>query len=274
VTGLDVQIRTPHGWPIPDAVLTVTDLEGRQLVRAVADASGAVTTGPLPPGVHTAVVTAPGYQPEARIARVGADGGGVLGELRLTPETTAIALPEPGPWTIDPLHSTVHVTARHMGIASIRCRFTEVGGRLDIAGPFERTTGYAEIKAASIDSGVRMRDDHLRSADFLDVEHYPVITFTGSGLRRTGSETWVMAGELDLHGRRRPVDLDLTYGGCGPDLEGGNRTAFHAETLLHRDDFSIDYNAMVRAGVAVVGTTVKIELDIELVQGENPPAAG
>ncbi|MQY29522.1 YceI family protein [Nocardia aurantia] len=274
MTGLDVQIRTPNGWPIPDAVLTVTDLEGRQLVRVVADASGAAATGPLPPGMHTAVVTAPGYQPEARIARIGADGGGVLGELRLVPEATAIALPPPGPWTIDPEHSTVVATARHMGIASIRGRFAEVGGRLDIAETFEHSTGYAEIKAASIDTGVRMRDDHLRSADFLDVEHHPLISFTGNGLRRTGSETWVMAGELDLHGRRRPIELDLTYGGCGPDLYGGTRAAFHAETLLHRENFAMDYNAMVRVGVAVVGTTVKIDLDIELVQGESLPSAG
>jgi polyisoprenoid-binding protein YceI len=76
---------------------------------------------------------------------------------------------------------------------------------------------------------------------------------------------------LELHGQRRPVELDLTYGGSGPDPWGGVRAAFHAETHLHRNDFAIDYNAVVRAGVAAVGTTVKVELDIELVQGDSLP---
>jgi polyisoprenoid-binding protein YceI len=252
-------------------VLTVTDLSGRQLGRAVADPTGAAATEPLPAGLHTAVVTAPGFRPVAQLARISADGSGALGEVALAPEERAIDIPPPGPWTIDPMHSAVLATTRHLGIASIKARFPELGGHLNIAEPFELSTGFAEIKAASIDTGIGMRDDHLRSADFLDVENYPVIGFTGSGLRRTGADTWLMPGELELHGQRRPVELTVVYGGFGPDLWGGVRAAFHAETLLRRDDFAIDYNAMVRAGVAAVGTTVQIELDIELVQGDALP---
>ncbi|MFE3060496.1 YceI family protein [Nocardia sp. NPDC059239] len=271
MSGLSVQIRNAAGWPVPGALLTVTDLNGRQLARAVADATGAAATEPLPAGMHTTVVTAPGYQPVARVVRIPATGAGELGDIRLDPEASAVPLPPAGPWTIDPVHSTVGVTARHLGIASIKARFADVGGRLDVAENFDRTTGYAEIKAASIDTGVGMRDEHLRSADFLDVERFPVIGFISTGLRRTGADTWVMVGELELHGQRRPVDLALTYGGYGPDPWGGVRAAFHAETLLRRDDFAIDYNAVVRAGVAAVGTTVKIDLDIELVQGDRLP---
>ncbi len=271
MSGLTAQVRNPDGWPVPGALLTVTDLNGRQLARAVADETGAAATEPLPAGMHTAVVTAPGYQPVAQIARISASGSGQLGAVALQSEANSLGTPAPGPWTIDPVHSTVVATARHLGIASIKARFTEVGGRLDVARNFEQTTGFAEIKAASIDTGIGMRDDHLRSADFLDVESYPLIGFTGTGLRRTGADTWVMPGELELHGQRRPVELDLTYGGSGPDPWGGVRAAFHAETHLHRNDFAIDYNAVVRAGVAAVGTTVKIELDIELVQGDSLP---
>ncbi|RDI46348.1 YceI family protein [Nocardia mexicana] len=271
MSGLTAQIRNADGWPVPAAVLTVTSLEGRQLARATADETGAAATEALPPGMHTAVVTAPGHKPVAQVARVSSAGSGTLGEIRLEPESSAVEMPPAGPWTIDPVHSTVVATARHLGIASIKSRFADVGGRLDVAENFELTTGYAEIKAASIDTGVGMRDEHLRSAEFLDVERFPIIGFTSTGLRRTGAETWVMAGELELHGQRRPVDLTLTYGGYGPDPWGGVRAAFHAETLLRRDDFAIDYNAVVRAGVAAVGTTVKIDLDMELVQGDRLP---
>lgn len=269
MSGLTAQIQNAEGWPVPGAVLTVTDLNGQQLARAVVGPTGAVATEPLPPGMHTAVVTAPGHQPVAQLARISSSGAGSLGEIRLAPQANAVATPPPGPWTIDPMHSTVIVTARHLGIAGIKARFAEVGGRLEIAEIFERSTGYAEIKAATVDTGIGMRDDHLRSAEFLDVEHYPLITFSGNGFRRTGGDTWDMPGELTLHGHTRPVDLAVTYGGYGPDPWGGVRAAFHAETLLHREDFAIDYNAVVRAGIAAVGTTVKVELDMELVQGDQ-----
>ncbi|KAA8880637.1 hypothetical protein F3087_40695 [Nocardia colli] len=273
MNGLTARILTTEGWPVAEAVLTVTDLGGRQLARAVADATGTAATQPLPPGTHTAVVTAPGFRPVAQVTRAAADGSGGLVDIVLALEAGAIATPPAGPWTIDPVHSTVMVTARHLGIASIKARFAEVGGSLTIAANFDRSTGFAEIKTGSIDTGIGMRDDHLRSAEFLDAERYPVIGFAAKGFRRTGGDTWVMAGELTLHGQVRPIEMDVTYGGYGPDLWGGVRAAFHAETLLHRNDFAIDYNAMVRAGVAAVGTTVKIDLDIEVVQGEQLPSA-
>lgn len=272
MTGLSARIRTAEGWPVPNAVLTVTDMSGRQIARAVADDTGAAATEALPPGVHTAVLTAPGYQPVARVAQISSEGRCSLGEIALAPAAGVVELPPPGPWMIDPMHSTVIATARHLGIASIKARFAEVSGRIDIAEPFEQSSGHTEIKAASIDTGISMRDNHLRSPEFLDVDSYPVITFTSNALRRSGADTWVMSGELTLHGQRRPVDLDVTYGGFGADPWGGVRAAFHAETLLHRNDFAIDYNAVVRAGVAAIGTTVKIDLDIEVVQGEQLPA--
>lgn len=271
MSGLTGRACTAEGWPVPDAVLTVTDMTGRQIARAVVDETGTVATEPLPAGMHTAVFTAVGFGPVARVAQISSTGAGALGDVVLTPEAGAVAPPPPGPWTIDPAHSTVIATARHLGIASIKARFGEVSGRLDIADQFERSTGHAEIKAAGIDTGISMRDNHLRSPEFLDVDTYPMITFTGHGLRRTGGDTWLMPGELTLHGQRRPIDLEVTYGGFGADPWGGVRAAFHAETLLHRNDFAIDYNAVVRAGVAAVGTTVKIELDIEVVQGEQLP---
>jgi polyisoprenoid-binding protein YceI len=269
--GLRAQLRANGGWPVENAVLTVTDLNGRQVARQVTDAKGAVATEPLPPGVYTAVITAPGYNPMARTVQVGSDGAGLLGDISLAPVAEAVELPPAGPWTIDPVHSSVVATARHMGIASIKVRFPDVGGRIEIARPVERSTVQAEIKAGSIETGIKMRDDHLRSAEFLDVDVHPVIGFRSTGLSQRGTDTWTLAGDLTLHGEVRPVELALRYNGHGPDPWGGVRVAFHAETQLHRNDFSINYSAMVRAGVAAIGTTVKVELDIEAVQGESLP---
>ncbi|PXY31505.1 YceI family protein [Prauserella muralis] len=271
MAGLSGLVRSADGWAVGHAVLTVTDLTGRQAARVAADARGAVATEPLSPGVYTAVVTAAGFVPVARTAHVAGDGGGSLGEVTLAPEEGAVELPPEGPWVIDPVHSSVVVTARHLGIASVKARFPELAGRIEVRRPAERSSVRAEIDAASIDTGIKMRDDHLRSPEFLDVQAYPSIEFVSTGLRQRGADTWVLAGQLTLHGQRRDVELDLRYGGYGPDPWGGQRVAFHAETQLRRDDFAINYNAMVRAGVAAVGTTVKVELDIEAVRGDRLP---
>jgi polyisoprenoid-binding protein YceI len=271
MSGLRATLRTAEGWAVEHAVLTVTDPAGRQVARQAADVRGEVVTDALAPGTYTAVVTAAGYTPVARMAQVASDGSGSLGDVVLAPVAEAIDLPPAGPWVIDPMHSSVVATARHLGIASIKARFPDVSGRIEIGRPAERSSVHAEIKAASIDTGIRMRDDHLRSPDFLDVDVHPVITFTSSGLRQRGADSWTLVGDLTLHGERREIELELTYGGWGPDPWGGVRVAFHAETQLHRNEFAINYSAMVRAGVAAVGTTVKVELDIEAVQGESLP---
>jgi len=271
MTGLRAVIRTAEGWGIENAVLTVTDMAGQQVARTVTDSKGAAATEPLPPGVYTAVITSAGFNPMARTAQIGSDGSGSISDVTLAPVVDSVELPPRGPWVIDPMHSTVIATVRHMGIASVRARFAEVNGQIVIGRPSDQSSVHAEIKAASLDSGVKMRDDHLRSPDFLDVESYPLITFASTGLRQRGADNWTMFGELTLHGQSRPIELDLRYGGYGPDLWGGVRAAFHAETQLRRNDFEINYNALVRAGVVVVGTTIRIEIDIEAVQGDKLP---
>jgi polyisoprenoid-binding protein YceI len=271
MSGLRARIRTVEGWAVEHAVLTVTDLTGQQVARVVADAKGAVTTESLPPGLYTAVVTSPGHNPIARTAQISSDGSGSLGEVRLVPAAGTIELPPPGPWVIDPVHSSVVATAKHLGIASIKARFPDVSGRIVVDRPIEQSYVEAEIKAATIDTGIKMRDDHLRSSEFMDVEAHPVIGFTSTELRQRSPDSWTLVGDLTLHGERRNIELDLRYGGFGADPWGGVRMAFHAETQLHRNDFAINYSAMARAGVAAIGTNIKIELDIEAIQGESLP---
>lgn len=268
--GVTARANTTDGWPVPNAVLTVTDAGGAQVARVAADADGRLATEPLPPANYTAIVTAVGFAPLARTAVVTASGSAGLGVLAMD-RVGGTDLPDAGVWTIDPAHSMISVTARHLGIASIRGRFTEFAGSLEVGRPVERSIVTARIEAASIDTGNKMRDDHLRSADFLNVDEHPAIEYRGTGVASLGGERWQLDGELTLNAITRNVPLELTYFGVGPDPWGGTRVAFRAVTDLKRDDFAISYNHMLRAGVGVIGTTLRVEIDVEAVRGDTLP---
>ncbi|WP_433857404.1 YceI family protein [Streptomyces kronopolitis] len=269
--GLRAQIRTRDGWAVQHAVLTVTDMTGAQVLRAAADEEGAVRSAePLAPGPYTVIVTAVGYAPAASTAIVTASGRMDVGAVVLARQGGA-ELPPPGAWTIDPMHSSVAAVAQHLGISSVHGRFTEFSGRIEIAEDLATSRVEAVIKAASIDTGNGMRDGHLRSEDFLNVETYPELTYRSSGLAPAGTDRWTVHGELSLHGVVRPVDLELSYLGTGPDPWGGVRAAFRATAELRREEFKMNYNQVVAAGIAAIGTTLKVELDIQAVQGESLP---
>ncbi|MFF4314591.1 YceI family protein [Streptomyces sp. 900105755] len=272
--GLTARIRTRDGWAVSHAVVTVTDMTGSQVLRAEADDEGTVRDpNPLAPGAYTVIVTALGYAPAASSAIVTASGRAEIGTVTLARQG-GTELPPPGPWTVDPAHSTVGAVAQHLGISSVRGRFTDFSAGIEIApDDIAKSRVQAVIRAASIDTGNGMRDTHLRSADFLDVERHPEITYTSTGLTAAGSDRWTVHGELSLHGVVRPVDLALAYLGTGADPWGGTRAAFRATTELHREDFAMNYNQVVQAGIAAIGTTLKIELEIQAVQGESLPQA-
>ncbi|MCX4559591.1 YceI family protein [Streptomyces sp. 2-1] len=272
--GLTARIRTRDGWAVSHAVVTVTDGTGTQVVRAEADEEGGVRDATeLAPGAYTVIVTAVGYAPAASSAIVTASGRAAIGTVTLARQG-GTELPPPGPWTVDPAHSSVGAVAQHLGISSVHGRFTEFAGSIDIA-PDEVAKSRVEavISAASIDTGNAMRDGHLKSADFLDVERHPQITYVSTSLTpATGTDRWTVHGELTMHGVVRPVDLDLAYLGTGADPWGGTRAAFRATTELRREDFAMNYNQVLQAGIAAIGTTLKVELDIQAVQGGTLPS--
>ncbi|WP_435270438.1 YceI family protein [Streptomyces sp. 1222.5] len=272
--GLTAKIRTRDGWAVSHGVVTVTDMTGTQVLRAETDAEGAVRdTTELAPGAYTVIVTAVGYAPAASSAIVTASGRAEVGTVTLARQG-GTELPPPGPWTIDPVHSSVAAVAQHLGISSVHGRFTEFGGTIEIApDDVTRSRVAAVIRAASVDTGNGMRDTHLKSADFLDVERHPEITYRSTGVTAAGSDRWTVHGELSMHGVVRPVDLDLAYLGTGADPWGGTRAAFRATAELHREDFAMNYNQVLQAGIAAIGTTLKIELDIQAVQGAFLPTA-
>lgn len=183
-----------------------------------------------------------------------------------------VELPPPGAWSLDPAHSSVGAVAQHLGISSVHGRFTEFSGRIEIAEDLHRSRVDAIISAASIDTGNDMRDKHLRSADFLDSDRFPEITYRSHGLDPAGPDRWTVHGELTMHGVAREVDLNLSYLGTGPDPWGGTRAAFSATAELRRDDFAMNYNQVVQAGISAIGTTLRVELDIQAVQGDSLPS--
>lgn len=270
---LTASVRTRDGWAVPHAVVTLTDAGGAQVLRVAADDDGAVRgEAALAPGGYVAIVTAVGYAPAATSAIVTAAGRAALGTVTLARQG-GTELPPPGPWTIDPAHSSVTAVAQHLGISSVRGRFTELAGRIDVApGDVSRSGVAAVIAAASIDTGNAYRDGHLRSPDFLDVERYEHITYRSTGMTPVADGRWTVHGDLTLHGLAHPVDLDLTYLGTGADAQGVVRAAFRATTELRRDAFAIRYNEVAAAGVAIVGTTLKVELEIQAAQGAALPA--
>ncbi|MEC4018903.1 YceI family protein [Streptomyces sp. H27-D2] len=270
-TGLRAQVRTRDGWAVQHAVLTVTDMTGTQVLRAPADEDGVVrTTEPLPAGPYTVIVTAVGYAPIASTSIVTASGRADVGAVVLARQG-GVELPPPGIWSLDPVHSSVGAVAQHLGISSVRGRFKEFTGRIEIAEDIEQSVVEAIIQAGTIDTGNGMRDGHLTSADFLNVGEHPVLTYRSSGLSPAGPDRWTVHGELLMHGVVRQVDLDLTYLGTGPDPWGGVRAAFRATAELRREDFAMNYNQVVQAGISAIGTTLKVEMDIQAVQGETLP---
>lgn len=269
--GVRARVTTPEGWPVAHPVITLTDRSGVQITRTVGEAHGEAAGPPVPAGTYTLIVTAPGYQPAARTVTLPAR------VIPLQPETMTLtrsgtaALPELGTWTIDPLHSTINLTAHHLGIGGIRGRFTRFSGRIEIAEPFERSGVLTEIDAASIDTGNDVRDDQLRSANFLEVEAYPAITYQGSGLIPRAAQEWTLHGALTVHGVTHPVDLELSYSGVTRDPWGGIRAGFRATTSLRRHDFEIAFDERLLSGIAQIGSTVRIELDMQAVQGPTLP---
>jgi polyisoprenoid-binding protein YceI len=269
--GVAASIRSTDGWAVPGAVLTVTDMTGRQAARAAAGDDGQATAGPLGPGTYTAILMAPGFVPAARTALVTASGTAELGVIQLE-RSSAVRLPPPGQWTIDPVHSSITVIARHLGIASVRVQIKKFSGAIVIAEPVEHSSVHAVMRADSVDTGSKMRDDHLRSADFLDVGSYPLIEYAGTGITPDGDEHWTVHGTLTLHGISRPVPLGLSYQGTGPDVWGGTRAAFHAATRLHRDLFGITWNQALLPGVPQIGNELQVVIEVQAAQGDLPGA--
>jgi len=261
------RVLTREGWPVAGASVTLLSADGRQVARAVSAGDGSLHLADVPPGTATLLVAAPGHDPRASTVVVPA-GSWQLGDLRLVRHGAA-PTPAPGIWVIDAAHSSITATAHHLGLSAVHGRFTSFAGAITVPDDVSRSHVEVEIDAPSIDTGNRTRDDHLRAADFLDVERHRSIRFSSTGLTRGDGGAWLLDGDLTLLATTRPVQLKMTYTGSGPDPWGGTRAAFSATAELHRDDFKMNWNQAIGVGVTVFGTTLKVAIDIEALLQET-----
>jgi len=185
--------------------------------------------------------------------------------MTIADTATITQLPAAGTWTIDPSHSSVNFKVKHLGLAKTRGRFAGFEGTVTVAERPEESSVEATIDAASVDTHDETRDNHLRSADFFNVEQHPTWTFRSTGVRGSG-DSWTLDGDLTIAGTTRPVSLDVSYDGTTTDPWGGTRAGFTATTEVNREDFGLTWNAALEAGGVLVGKKVAIELEIELVK--------
>ena len=179
------------------------------------------------------------------------------------PRTTPV-MPT-GIWKVDAAHSSVSFSVKHMGIANVRGRFTEFEGTLEVRDDLSDGRIRGTVKAASIDTDEAQRDEHLRSADFFDVEQFPEITFESTRVEAIDDERTRVTGTLTMHGVTREVVLEGQTEGTDTDPWGNTRVGIEGIGKLLRSEFEMKFNQALGSGNKVVGDKVAITLDISAV---------
>jgi polyisoprenoid-binding protein YceI len=173
-------------------------------------------------------------------------------------------------YAVDNSHSEIAFSVRHMVFARVRGHFTKWTAQLsvDFADP-SRSSVFASIDSASVDTRDAQRDGHLRSADFFDVEKFPTITYASRKVERTGERRYKVTGDLTIRGVSHEVQLDVEELGRGKDPWGNARLAFAAKAAVDRGDFGLKWNQALEAGGVLVGERVDIELDVQAIADKS-----
>ncbi|GAA3409359.1 YceI family protein [Paenibacillus hodogayensis] len=167
-------------------------------------------------------------------------------------------------WAVDPTHSGIDFSVKHMMIANVKGSFHSFEATID-ADPQDLTSASVEftIDVSSIDTRNKDRDAHLLSADFFDTEKYPKIGFKSTGISAKGDGEYDVTGDLSLHGVTRPETFQVTFEGAGKDPWGNEKVGFSGKGKIKRSDFGLSYNAVLEAGGVLIGDEIKISLEIE-----------
>jgi len=165
-----------------------------------------------------------------------------------------------GTWTIDPAHSSINFSVRHLMVSRVRGTFGTFSGDITVSG--EAASVSAEIAVGSVNTGNDERDAHLKSAAFFDVERYPTATFTSTGVRAERN-SYVLEGDFTLKGVSKPISLGLEFNGINPGMGRGTVAGFHASVVFSRNEFGIDVNMPLETGGVVLGDKVTVTLEIE-----------
>ncbi|ALX66789.1 YceI family protein [Microbacterium sp. XT11] len=177
---------------------------------------------------------------------------------------TSIDIPgyRPGTWVLDPAHSEVTFSVRHMMISKVRGTFGVKSATLIAPeNPLDAQV-TATVDVTSVDTNDENRDAHLRSADFFDVENFPTMQFVSTGARVEGGDFYV-DGDLTIRGITKPVSFEFDFGGFGQDPYGNYKAGASATAVINREDFGLTWNAALETGGVLVGKDVTINLDLQ-----------
>jgi len=181
------------------------------------------------------------------------------------PRTGALADLTPGTWTVDPTHSTIGFTARHLMITKVRGTFTDFDGVVTVADEPLESSVVANVRLASVATGNADRDAHLRTADFFDTDTNAEMTLRSTSIREDGGD-YVLVGDLTIAGQTHPVEFALDFDGVTVDPFGNTKAGFEASTEINRSDWGLSFNMALETGGVLVSEKIRIDLDIQLVR--------
>jgi len=181
----------------------------------------------------------------------------------MTPVATLVPT---GTWNVDPAHSTVAFAVKHMGIATVRGEFKEFEGTLEVGADLASARAHGSVKVASLDTNEAQRDDHLRSADFFDVEQHETLAFESTRIEPVDEETFRITGSLTLHGVSKEITLEAVVQGTDTDPWGNERVGLEVVGQLSRGDYDMSFNQALGSGNMLVADKVKLSLDISAVK--------
>ncbi len=177
-------------------------------------------------------------------------------------------------WTVDPMHTQVEFSAKHMGLMTVKGHFTSVRVAIDLnEDDLSASSVKATIDTHSLITNDARRDAHLKSPDFLNVEQFPTITFTSTRVERAAHDRYKMTGDLTIRSATRPVTLDVVYSGQAKDPMGGVHAGFSATAAINRKDWGLTWNVALETGGLLVSEEVKLALEVEVIKAAEAAVA-
>lgn len=183
------------------------------------------------------------------------------------PATTSTVTDLTGEYVLDPTHTRLGFTARHAMVTKVRGSFDEfeATAHLDFEDP-TKSTAEVTFQIASVSTGQKQRDEHLRTNDFFDAQTYPTGHFVSTGVKKVDDETYELTGDLTLKGVTKPVTITWEYTGAAKDPFGNTRAGFEGKGVLNRKDWGIEYNAVLETGGVMISDKITLEFDVSAIK--------